>query len=57
MNEYRVFQKAEVWYYIDVEADSEEQAIEHAKNETNNTGWEIDLETVVMEDEFEVYDR
>ena len=55
MNEYRVWQKAEVWYYTSIEAESEEQAIEFAKSGTRGTGWDIDLDGVSMIEEYEAY--
>lgn len=57
MNEYKVWQKAEVWYSTSVEANTPEDAIKLSQQDPNNTEWDIDLETVVMVDEFEVYDN
>jgi hypothetical protein len=58
MGEYVVWQKAEVWYKTDVSADTPEQAIKLAEQDgKGTTGWEIDLDTSVMIDEFEVYDE
>jgi hypothetical protein len=56
MNDYTVWQKATVWYKTSVTADSPEQAVKLSQDDAENTGWDIDLETSVMSDEFEVYD-
>lgn len=49
--EYRIQQKATIWYETTVEADSPEQAIEKVqKGETDD--WEQVLDTTVMLDEF-----
>ena len=57
MNEYVVWQKAEIWYQAEVSADSPEKALEIAQADSNNTDWELDLETSVSIDSFEVYDE
>lgn len=56
MDDYTVWQKATVWYKTSVTADSPEQAVKVSQDDGQNTGWDIDLETAVMSDEFEVYD-
>lgn len=57
MDDYTVWQKATVWYKTSVTAGSPEQAVELSQDDEYNTGWDIDLETAVMSDEFEVYDK
>ena len=49
--EYRIQQKATIWYETTVEADSPEQAVEKVRQgETDD--WEQVLDTTVMLDEF-----
>lgn len=57
MNEYVVWQKAEIWYKTEVSADSPQHAIEVSQDDSKNTGWDLDLETSVSLDAFEVYDE
>jgi len=54
MKEYRVEQRASVWYETTVEANTEEEALQIAQSESNNENWELNLETVIFEDEFEI---
>jgi hypothetical protein len=56
MDDFTVWQKATVWYKTRVTADSPEQAVKLSQDDEQNTGWDIDLETAVMSDEYEVYD-
>jgi hypothetical protein len=53
--EFRVWQKAEVWYVASVEATTEQEAIKIASTPNSNVEWELDLETAVMLDEVEVW--
>ena len=57
MDDFTVWQKATVWYKTSVTADNPEQAVKLSQDDAQNTGWDIDLETSVMSDEFEVYDE
>jgi hypothetical protein len=52
--EYRVQQKATIWYETTVQADSPEQAIDKIRDpETNlDLGWEQVLDTTEFQDEF-----
>jgi hypothetical protein len=52
--EYRVQQKATIWYETRVEADSEEQAIELVRNggEQENAEWWQALDSTEFLDEF-----
>jgi hypothetical protein len=56
MDDFTVWQKATVWYKTRVTADNPEQAVKLSQDDPENTGWDIDLETAVMSDEYEVYD-
>jgi hypothetical protein len=49
--EYRVQQKATIWYETTVQADSPEQAIEKVQN-GNTDDWEQVLDTTTMLDTF-----
>lgn len=49
---YKVWQKAEVWYVAEVEATDETEAIKVAEESGD---WELDLETSVMTEEYEVH--
>lgn len=53
--EFRVWQKAEVWYVASVEATTEQEAIKIASTPNSDVEWELDLETAVMLDEVEVW--
>jgi len=55
MTDYRVYRKAEVWFLTYVEADSEEEAIELAKDE-NAYDWEPEIDHVFL-DEYEAYEK
>lgn len=54
MKKYRVEQRASVWYETTVEANTEEEALEIAQSESNNENWELNLETVCFEDDYEI---
>jgi len=52
--EYRVQQKATIWYETSIEADTPEQAVEKARNPETNTDldwWQV-LDTTEFQDEF-----
>ena len=53
--EYTIQQKATVWYETTVEAKTEEEALQKAAS-NDNDNWEMLLETVVFEDEYEIMD-
>jgi hypothetical protein len=57
MNEYKVWQKAEVWYLARVDADDPEEALAKAREGDSNYGWELEPETATMLYTFEVYDE
>ena len=55
MSEYKVFQKAEIWYSTTVEAGSEAEAIKIASDE-NNSDWEVEFETATFFEQYDVYE-
>lgn len=55
--DYRVFQKAEVWYVTKVTADSPTEAVEIVSSNDYDGDWELDLETAVLNDaEYDVWE-
>jgi hypothetical protein len=52
--EYRIQQKATVWYETIVQADTEEEALKQAESNDNDYHWEMLLDTVVFEEEYEI---
>lgn len=50
--EFKVQQKAEVWYETTIEANSAEEAIQKVAEGYTDGGWEALLDAVQFEDEF-----
>jgi hypothetical protein len=53
---YKVFQKAEVWYVTKVDANSPEEAQALVESNDFDGEWELDLETAVINDEYDVWE-
>lgn len=54
---YRVFQKAEVWYVTEVEAKDAFEAKSIVTSNDYDGDWELDLNTVVDNDEYDVWEK
>jgi hypothetical protein len=54
-NQYRVFQKAEIWYVTKVEANSPEEAQALVESNDFDGEWELDLGTTIVNDEYDVH--
>lgn len=52
MPEYRVQQKATIWYQVDIEANSPIEAIELAREGEIQDGWEQVWDSTEFQDEF-----
>lgn len=53
--EYTIQQRATVWYETVVEANSEEEALKNVmETNDNDYHWEMRLDTVIFEDEYEI---
>ena len=53
MKEYKIQQKASVWYETIVEAKTKKEALQKAET-GNDNNWELLLDTVIFEDDFEI---
>jgi hypothetical protein len=54
--EYRVFQKAEIWYVTKVEANSPEEAQALVESNDFDGEWSLDLDTAIVNDEYDVHE-
>jgi hypothetical protein len=52
--EYTIQQKASIWYETTVEADTKEEALQIVQAYEDHGEWEMLLDTVIFEDDFEV---
>jgi hypothetical protein len=53
--EYRVFQKAEIWYVTEVTANSPEEAQALVESNDFDGEWNLDLETAIINGEYDVH--